>query len=102
MTLERMIMLKFSASFTNINPNFVIQNIEDCNIVCNPIFNVLRNILQRGCPTIPSRLLKEKFGNINIGQEFQYRYNFLNCCCYILCGRRRNRKRRKRTKIERF
>ena len=48
-------MLKFSAGFTNINPNFVIQNIKACNDTCEPIFSVLNNILQRGCPTIPSR-----------------------------------------------
>ncbi len=73
-------MLKFSAGFTNINPNFVIQNIKACNETCEPIFSVLNNILQRGCPTIPSRQLKEKFGNPKTKQDFQYLYNFSNCC----------------------
>lgn len=72
-------MLKFSAGFTKTNPNFVIQNIKACNEVCEPVFSVLHNILQRGCPTIPSRLLKEKFGQAKTKQNFQYFYNFSNC-----------------------
>ncbi len=72
-------MLKFSAGFIKTNPNFVIQNIKARNEVCEPVFSVLHNVLQRGCPTIPSRLLKEKFGQAEIKQNFQYLYNLSNC-----------------------
>ncbi|MBR4002812.1 MAG: RecQ family ATP-dependent DNA helicase [Clostridia bacterium] len=71
-------MLKFSAGYTKTNPNFVIQNIKKQKGACNPVFSILSNILQRGCPTIPSRLLQNEFGKIKNG-EFGYNYNFLNC-----------------------
>ena len=71
-------MLKFSAGYSSINPNFVIQNLNNCNHYCNSIFAVLSNILQRGCPTIPSKYLKSKFGNID-NKNFEYCYEFNKC-----------------------
>lgn len=72
-------MLKFSAGFIKTNPNFVIQNIKASSKNCEPVFSVLHNILQRGCPTIASKLLKENFGQVKIKQHFQYLYDFSNC-----------------------
>lgn len=71
-------MLKFSACYTKTNPNFVIQNLKTNKKVCGSIFAVLNNILQRGCPTIPSKLLQKEFGQIKT-DEFTYHYNFSNC-----------------------
>lgn len=80
-------MLKFSAGYSKINPNFVIQNIESCKNNCEPAFNVFSNILQRGCPTIPSRLLKENFGKIQLVSNYTYVYDFSNCCWdYVIKG----------------
>lgn len=71
-------MLKFSAGYTKTNPNFVIQNLKTDKEICRPIFAVLNNIFQRGCPTIPSKLLKKEFGHIK-ANEFTYHYDFSNC-----------------------
>ena len=59
-------MLKFSANYAKTNNNFVIQNIsEDLSKKDKyfPILCVLKNILQRGCPTLASKYLLETFGN---------------------------------------
>ena len=80
-------MLRFSAGFSKINPNFVIQNIKTCKNDCESIFCVLQNILQRGCPTIPSKFLKSKFGNILNTSNFIYVYDFSKCCWdYVIKG----------------
>ncbi len=80
-------MLKFSAGFSKINQNFVIQNIKACKNDCEPVFSVLHNILQRGCPTIPSRFLKSKFGDILNTSTYIYVYDFSKCCWdYVIKG----------------
>ena len=72
-------MLKFSAGYTKINPNFIIQNIETHNADCKPIFAILSNIFQRGCPTIPSKYLQENFGALIQKNKFEYYINFDQC-----------------------
>ena len=80
-------MLKFSVGYTKTNPNFVIQNIKNVDGVNNPIFAILSNILQRGCPTIPSKFLQKNFGEIKERTNFKYNYNFSNCCWdYVIKG----------------
>lgn len=70
-------MLKFSAGYIKVNPNFVIQNIKT-NKVCNkPVFSILSNIFQRGVPTIPSKLLRDSFG-LYTSDEYKYVYSFNN------------------------
>lgn len=72
-------MIKFSAGYTKNNPNFVIQNIDACNKKnCEPIFAVLNNIFQRGCPTIPSKYLQSEFGKFDKTENFQYNLVFSN------------------------
>ena len=69
-------MIKFSASYNGVNPNFVIQNLEPpVEKWSHPVFAVLKNILMRGCPTLPSLFLREKFGypqkdNITYHRDF--------------------------------
>lgn len=72
-------MIKFSAGYSKTNPNFVIQNLETGKNDCEPVFSVFKNILLRGCPTIPSRYLKEQFGQENISQDYCYNYDFSTC-----------------------
>ena len=60
-------MRKYTASYAFTNPNFVIQNLGDGepdkkNL---PLFCVLKNILQRGVPTVMSKYLQEKIGQID-------------------------------------
>ena len=80
-------MLKFSVGYTKTNPNFVIQNIKSVDRNNNPIFAILSNVLQRGCPTIPSKFLQKNFGTTNEINYFKYKYNFSNCCWnYVVKG----------------
>ena len=62
-------MIKFSAGYTNLNNNFCIDNlIADKNEVSNEdlsVFSVVQNIINRGCPTKPSKFLQSKLGKIN-------------------------------------
>lgn len=58
-------MQKFSASYYKTDCGFVIQNLrEDKQITNNyyPLFCVLKNILYRGNPTLPSCFLKKEWG----------------------------------------
>jgi ATP-dependent DNA helicase RecQ len=57
-------MRKFTANYSNTNHNFVIQNLLG-NKVSNeylPAICIVKNIIQRGCPTKPSQYLQSKFG----------------------------------------
>lgn len=64
-------MYRFSANYANTDHNFVIQNVQDrpsarhkyLSVIC-----VLKNILQRGCPTLPSKYLCEHMDLDNSGQ----------------------------------
>ena len=69
-------MIKVSAAYSYCNPNFVIQNLDEPKKWSHPVFAVLKNILMRGCPTIPSRLLREKFGEPFLRKKLYYCYNF--------------------------
>lgn len=58
-------MFKFTANYANTNNNFVVQNIPDVkcrNEAHYAIICVLKNILQRGTPTLPSKYLMEYLG----------------------------------------
>lgn len=68
-------MIKISGSYNFVNPNFVIQNIDEPQ-EWKPVFAVLKNILLRGCPTIPSRLLRDKFGAAKSYKEPTYACDF--------------------------
>lgn len=67
-------MEKYTAAYSYTNYNFVIQNIEgnyNKNNKFYPLICVLKNILQRGCPTRMSNYLSEKLGNIDL-KEVNY------------------------------
>lgn len=60
-------MQKFTANYSNSNHNFVIQNLlgdrienEYLAAIC-----IVKNIIQRGCPTIPSKYLQSKLGELD-------------------------------------
>lgn len=64
----------YSANYSRTNHNFIIQNLKTCSIASEPklkpILNavyILKNMLQRGKPTIASRNLLKSF-NCNSGQ----------------------------------
>ena len=66
-------MKKYTANYTYTNPNFVIQNLEkdDVNLELLPILYVIKNILQRGIPTMLSKNLQLKLGEIHKLDNFK-------------------------------
>ena len=55
-------MNKYTAGYTYSSSNFVIQNLKNDEVDSRirPLLLVLKNILQRGCPTVMSHYLQEK------------------------------------------
>lgn len=60
-------MIKYTANYTYTNPNFVIQNLElgKGKSPLRPLVYVLKNILQRGFPTVMSKYLQKEIGAIH-------------------------------------
>ena len=65
-------MIKYSANYTNSNHNFVIQNLSGERIDNQylPGICILKNILQRGKPTLLSKFLQQKIGSIHYRKDF--------------------------------
>ena len=66
-------MKKFTANYSYSNHNFVIQNIKGERIRNKylPSVCILKNILQRGKPTLLSSYLQKKLGSIHREKSFQ-------------------------------
>ena len=73
-------MKKFTANYAFTNPNFVIQNLIDNPIKSNylPLLYVLKNILQRGCPTALSKNLQDKLGALHKMKDFKEPFLFIS------------------------
>ena len=65
-------MKKFSANYSNTNHNFVIQNINSKQKSSKylPAICILKNILQRGKPTLMSTFLQGQIGSIHKTEQF--------------------------------
>lgn len=63
---------KYTANYVYTNPNFVIQNLVDGSINqdLNQALCVLKNLLQRGFPTILSKFLQQEIGAIHEEDNF--------------------------------
>jgi ATP-dependent DNA helicase RecQ len=61
-------MIKFSGNYSNTNHNFVIQNLLGDRIVNEYLsaICIVKNIIQRGCPTLPSKFLHSILGAIDL------------------------------------
>ena len=73
-------MKKFSANYSNSNHNFVIQNIsskQEKNKYL-PAICIIKNILQRGKPTLMSTFLQESVGSIQNTEEFNKAYPLID------------------------
>ncbi len=68
-------MIKYTANYTYTNPNFVIQNLEHNRNESDmlPLLYVLKNLLQRGFPTVMSKYLQEKVGKIHEAPNYKDR-----------------------------
>lgn len=73
-------MKKYSANYSYSNHNFVIQNLkgERINNEYLPAICILKNILQRGKPTLLSAYLQEELGQIHRADDFRYAYPLLD------------------------
>lgn len=71
-------MQKYTANYAYTNPNFVIQNLDDSstNEDLKPLLYVLKNLLQRGFPTVMSHYLQEQIGQIHTMEDFEDRFLF--------------------------
>ena len=65
-------MKKYSANYTYTNHNFVFQNVPVNRIDDKylPAICIIKNLLQRGKPTLMSTFLQENLGSIHKGQSF--------------------------------
>lgn len=66
-------MKKYSANYSYTNHNFVIQNLQPGkfnNSEIKPLLFVLKNLLQRGCPTLMSQYLQKEIGSIHLKDDF--------------------------------
>jgi ATP-dependent DNA helicase RecQ len=66
-------MKKYTANYAFTNPNFVVQNLveNEAKIQDKALLFVLKNILQRGFPTILSEYLQEKLGRTHLEEDFR-------------------------------
>lgn len=73
-------MSKYTANYSNSNHNFVIQNLTGRRIDNEflPAICILKNILQRGRPTLLSKYLQEKIGAIHKTDEFEIPYPLID------------------------
>lgn len=60
-------MKKYTANYSNTNHNFVIQNLSGDRVENDYLaaICIVKNIIQRGCPTTPSIFLRAKLGEID-------------------------------------
>ena len=73
-------MKKISANYSHSNHNFVIQNIrskQEKNKYL-PAICILKNILQRGKPTLMSTFLQDSIGSIQNTEEFNKAYPLID------------------------
>lgn len=73
-------MKKYSANYSHSNHNFVIQNLkgERINNEYLAAICILKNILQRGKPTLLSAYLQEELGQIHRGDNFSHSYPLID------------------------
>ena len=69
-------MKKYTANYSNTNNNFVIQNLLGDKIENEylPAIAIVKNILQRGCPSISSKFIQAHIGSIHKHENFYQSY----------------------------
>lgn len=73
-------MKKYSANYSYSNHNFVIQNLNGERVSNEylPAICILKNILQRGKPTLLSTYLQDELGQLHRGQDFLKAYPLID------------------------
>jgi len=70
----------FTANYSNTNHNFVIQNLNDKRVESKylPAILIMKNILQRGKPTLMSKFLQSQIGEIQKRDDFNIPYTLIS------------------------
>ncbi|MBN2893042.1 MAG: RecQ family ATP-dependent DNA helicase [Bacteroidales bacterium] len=70
----------YTANYSTTNHNFVIQNLEGERVDNKylPAILILKNILQRGKPTLMSKFLQSKIGSIHEKEDFNTPYTLID------------------------
>ena len=73
-------MIKRTANYANTNSNFVFQNLNGSRVETEYVgaICILKNILQRGNPTLMSSYLQDSLGQIHIDKEFDQPKAFIS------------------------
>lgn len=73
-------MKKFTANYVNTNANFVIQNLVDSPVSTDylSLLYVLKNIIMRGVPTLMSKYLQSKIGELHKSEHFKDRFQLIS------------------------
>lgn len=73
-------MIKRTANYANTNSNFVFQNLHGSRVETEYVgaICILKNILQRGNPTLMSSYLQDSLGQIHIDKEFDQPKAFIS------------------------
>ena len=73
-------MKKYTANYCYTNHNFVIQNLKERQVKSEqlPVYFILKNLLQRGCPTILSQFLQKKIGKIHERSDFKEPFRLID------------------------
>lgn len=71
---------KFTANYSYSNSNFVIQNLKGSDVKNEfyPTICVLKNLLQRGNPTLMSKFLQDHIGSIHKDENFKKPYPIIS------------------------
>lgn len=70
----------YTANYSTTNHNFVIQNLEGERVDNKylPAILILKNILQRGKPTLMSKFLQSQIGNIHENEDFNTPFTLID------------------------
>ncbi len=70
----------FTANYSNTNHNFVIQNLNDKRVESKylPAILIMKNILQRGKPTLMSKFLQSQISEIHKKDDFNIPYTLIS------------------------
>ena len=73
-------MKRYTANYAFTNPNFAVQNLvkNENEIEDKVLLYVLKNILQRGFPTILSEYLQGELGKIHAEEDFRKPFLFIS------------------------
>jgi ATP-dependent DNA helicase RecQ len=82
-------MKKFTANYSKTNHNFVIQGLPKERVDNDylPAICIIKNIIQRGRPTLMSKFLQEQIGEIHIEEDFNEHFGLIDFTVFPVWNR---------------